>query len=134
MRFTKKHYLLNRPTFASLQITCTKPIITTHHTSSTSFSVDSLSAFISELYKKHICLPLQLFWIDCHDVLTLQNLAIEIEKSADKVYTIDKPRTSMDNTRNTELKDKRMFCEVRKRRHIEYNLWQQVARLVSIKT
>ena len=96
--------------------------------------LDSLSAFISELYKKHICLPLQLFWIDCHDVLTLQNLAIEIEKSSDKVYTIDKPRTSMDNTRNTELKDKRMFCEVRKRRHIEYNLWQQVARLVSIKT
>ena len=40
----------------------------------------------------------------------------------------------MDNTRNTELKDKRMFREVRKRRHIEYNLWQQVARLVSIKT
>ena len=59
--------------------------------------------------KKHICLSLQLFWIDCHDVLTLQNLAIEIEKSADKVYTIDKPRTSMDNTRNTELKDKRML-------------------------
>ena len=124
---------MNRPTFASLQITCTKPIITTHHTSSTSFSVDSLSAFISVLYKKHTCPNLQLFRIDCHGVLILQNLA-EFEKSSDKVYTIDKPRTSMDNTRNTELKDKRMFCEVRRRRHIEYNLWQQVARLVSTKT
>ena len=85
---------------------------------------------LTTLQKAYLSRSLTFSW--CTDIAKL--IALEFEKSSDKVYTIDKPRTSMDNTRNTELKDKRMFCEVRRRRHIEYNLWQQVARLVSTKT